>query len=189
MKTARPGPPHRSRTRPLADLVAALVDPVLARKAGMTTALVAAWPEICGERLAAVSRPDKLSWPPRRSDLDPFEPAVLVVACEGASALRLQHQTGQIIERLNAFFGYAAVGRLRIVQQPVHREVPSRKPVLSPVGPEAIAQIAKMTAAIEDTRLRAALEGLGRAVRARAGETDRLQEAERRPVGKDTIAK
>ena len=44
-----------------------------------------------------------------------FEPAALVIACEGAAALRLQHETGEIIERVNAFLGFGAIGRLELL--------------------------------------------------------------------------
>ena len=50
---------------------------------------------------------------------DPFEPATLVIACEGFAALHVQHETGEIIGRVNAFLGFNAIGRIRIVQKPV----------------------------------------------------------------------
>ncbi|MFD2238582.1 DUF721 domain-containing protein [Aureimonas populi] len=165
-------PPRRPAVRPLADLVAALVDPMLARKAGLTSGLVAAWPEIAGPRLAAGTRPEKLIWAARRSDTDPFEPATLVVACEGASALRLQHEAGELLQRIDAFFGYHAVGRLKIVQKALPAPAPSRKPRLADIGEQGRQTIAEATARIEDPRLRAALERFGHTVlgRNRAGD-------------------
>ena len=59
---------------------------------------------------------------------DPFEPAVLVIACEGVAALHLQHETGEIISRINAFFGFNAIGRIRIVQKPVTVDKARLKP-------------------------------------------------------------
>ena len=63
----------------------------------------------------------------RMHDDDPFEPAVLVVACEGAAALHLQHETGEIISRVNAFLGFSAIGRIRIVQKPVRPSEPQHE--------------------------------------------------------------
>lgn len=153
--------------RPLADLVAGLVDPILARKAGMNSALIASWPEIAGPRLSAGTRPEKLIWAARRSDLDPFEPATLVVACEGASALRLQHETGELLQRIEAFFGYRAVGRLKIVQRALPVAPPSRKPVLAPLGEGDRRVIREATSRIENERLKSALERFGETVLAR----------------------
>ncbi|MCB1418612.1 MAG: DUF721 domain-containing protein, partial [Notoacmeibacter sp.] len=67
----------------------------------------------------ATSRPERIVWPRRASDDDPFEPATLVVACEGFAALALQHETNEVIARVNAFLGFAAIGRVKIVQKPV----------------------------------------------------------------------
>lgn len=167
---------RRPRLKPLADLVSELVDPIMARKAGMTSALVSAWPEICGPRLQDGCRPEKLLWHARRSDNDPFEPATLVVACEGAAALRLQHQTAEVLQRVNAFFGYHAVARLKIVQRPVHRASVSRKPKLRRLDAREVEAVRTATASIEDDRLRAALEALGRAVRERAGTPSKLSD-------------
>jgi hypothetical protein len=150
-------PTGRRGARPVGDLVAGLLDPVLARKAGMTSGLIAAWPELVGPRLEGVTRPEKLVWPPRRYEDDPFEPATLVVACEGASVLRLQHGTSELLSRVNGFFGYGAVARIKIVQRAVSAPRPNRKPVLRRLRPEEEAGIADMTSRIEDPKLRAAL--------------------------------
>ena len=42
------------------------------------------------------------------------------------AALHLQHETGEIIDRVNAFLGFNAIGRIRIVQKPVRRPSRSR---------------------------------------------------------------
>ena len=104
---------------PVSDLATAILDPVLRKRAGISIGLVQSWEEIAGPRLAGRSRPEKIQWPRRMHEDDPFEPAVLVIACEGMAALHLQHETGEIIDRVNAFLGFDAIGRIRIVQKPV----------------------------------------------------------------------
>ncbi len=92
---------------------------------------------------------------------DPFEPATLVIACEGAAALHLQHETGEIISRVNSFLGFRAVGRIKIVQKPVGLAEERRKPQLRPLtGPEK-SRISETVGLIEDDGLRASLEQLG----------------------------
>jgi len=152
--------------RPVGDFAAAILDPVLRKKAGISTALLQSWEEIVGPRLADVSRPEKILWPRRGSDNDPFEPATLVIACEGASALHLQHQTGEIVARVNSFLGFVAVTRIRILQKPVADTGRSRRPKLRTLSAPEVASVAKSVAIVEDEGLRAALEKLGRAVKA-----------------------
>ena len=107
---------------PVSDLATQILDPVLRKRAGISIGLVQSWEEIAGPRLAGHSRPEKIQWPRRMHEDDPFEPAVLVIACEGMAALHLQHETGEIINRVNAFLGFNAIGRIRIVQKPRSEE-------------------------------------------------------------------
>lgn len=148
---------------PVSDLAVDILDPVLRKRAGISIGLVQSWEEIVGERLAATTRPERIAWPRRLHEDDPFEPATLVIACEGTSALRLQHETGEIISRVNAFLGFAAIGRIRIVQKPV---APAPKPKTGPrplTGAET-ARIGAIVDGIEDEGLRESLARLGRSV-------------------------
>ena len=96
---------------------------------------------------------------------DPFEPATLVIACEGMAALHLQHETGEIIGRVNAFLGFNAIGRIRIVQKPVRSEAARPKPRPRPLSADEETQDRRRRwAAIEDDGLRASLERLGRTI-------------------------
>ena len=54
--------------------------------------------------------------------------ATLVLRVDGARALDVQYKARQIIERINAYFGYAAVAELRIVQAPMRQLPPARPP-------------------------------------------------------------
>lgn len=148
---------------PVSDLAANVIDPVLRKRAGITIGLVQSWEEIAGERLAQSTRPEKIAWPRRLSDDDPFEPATLVIACEGAAALRLQHETGEIIDRVNAFLGFAAIGRIRIVQKPVAPS-PKPRPRIRPLSGAETARLDTLVKGIEDDGLRQALARLGRSV-------------------------
>ncbi|WP_062011220.1 DUF721 domain-containing protein [Aureimonas sp. AU4] len=154
----------RRGARPLGDLIAALVDPIVAKKAGMNAALIQSWPEIAGVRLQEGCRPEKLIWPSRQGDDETAEPATLVVACEGAFVLRLQHETHEVLARVNAFFGYPAVAKLRIVQKPILRLRPDRKLPRAPLDTAQRRDIAEATARIDSPRLRSALERYGETV-------------------------
>ena len=150
---------------PVSDLVSGVLDPVLAKRAGISTSLLQAWDEIVGDRLAELSRPEQIKWNRRASEEDPFEPATLTVACEAMAALHIQHETTEIIARINAFLGYSAIGRIKIVQKPVQQEKMS-KPELRTVSDEEKRQIADRVSGIKDDELRKSLERLGKKVAA-----------------------
>jgi hypothetical protein len=149
---------------PVSDVATGILDPVLRKRAGISIGLVQSWDEIVGPRLAAASRPEKIQWPRRMNEDDPFEPAVLVVACEGMAALHLQHETGEIVSRVNAFLGFNAVGRVRIVQKPLTHPAGKPKPALRPLSGSEKAKLSGIVAPVEDEGLRASLERLGATV-------------------------
>jgi hypothetical protein len=149
---------------PVGDIAGTVLDPVLRRRAGMSVGLIQSWEEIAGPRLAAHTRPERIAWPRRLQEDDPFQPATLVIACEGFAALHVQHETGEIIGRVYAFLGFNAIGRIRIVQKPVRKADERAKPRLKPVTPTEAAKIAKVVGGVDDEGLRAAFERLGRTV-------------------------
>lgn len=149
---------------PVSDLAAAVLDPVLRKRAGLSIGLVQSWEEIVGPRIAARSRPEKLQWPRRAGEDDAFRPAVLVVACEGLAALHLQHETGEVIGRVNSFLGFNAVDRIRIVQKPVQSPQKPQRRVPRTISASERSDIEGKVRLIEDDKLRAALERLGASV-------------------------
>ncbi|WP_274425043.1 DUF721 domain-containing protein [Chelativorans sp. YIM 93263] len=157
---------------PVSDLASELIDPVLRRRAGLSIDLVQSWSEIVGERLAGRTRPEKVAWPRRAREDDPFEPATLVIACEGPAALHVQHETSEIIARANAFLGFGAIGRVKIVQKPVSGTAVKPRPRPRPLTADEKSKLAGMTAGIEDEGLRASLERLGESVLSTRRKTD-----------------
>jgi hypothetical protein len=149
---------------PVSDLVTDLLDPVMRKRAGISVGLVQSWEEIVGPRLAATSRPQKIQWPQRVGQDDPFEPATLIIACEGLAALHIQHETSEIISRVNGFLGFNAIGRIKIVQKPVRTASAAARPKLAPLTEADAARLAGKVSQIEDEGLRTALERLGRSV-------------------------
>src|SRR5690554_6921842 len=151
----------------VSDLASALLDPIMRKRAGISIEIVQSWTEIVGDRLATTTRPIKINWQRRLSDEDPFEPATLVIACTGAAALRVQHETTEIISRVNSFLGFAAIGRVKIVQKALtnlEREKPPAPRALEGFERDRLDQL---TDGIEDEGLKESLERLGASVLAR----------------------
>lgn len=160
-----PGPSPRG-PKPVADLVVELMKPAARKRGFATVDLVAYWADIVGQAYADCTRPEKLSWPKRLEDggEQGFEPATLTVACEGSRALLFQHEAAEIARRINAVFGFQAVGRIRIVQKPLSRIDVPRAPRLRELTPAESRRLSGSLDGIEDDGLKAALERLGRAV-------------------------
>lgn len=148
-----------SWSRPLADLVAAAIDPVLARQGFGQSDLILFWDDIVGERLAAMSQPIKLQWP-ARDGYNAQGSATLVVRVETGFALELQHCSGAVIERVNAHLGWRCISRLALRQGPVERRA-AGKPARSTPEPAAERKAASLVAGIIDDGLRGALARLG----------------------------
>ncbi len=153
--------PTRS-PKALAALVAPIARGALGRKGTALGGLLADWPRIAGEALAARAVPEKLAFPRGRQD-----GAELLLRCAGADALELQHEAPRILQRINGHFGYAAVARIKLRQGPAFAG-PAGAPRWRPAAaaPEAAApmpeSVAAALAGVEDTALRERLARLGR---------------------------
>ncbi len=159
-RRTRPGPgPAPPAGRALNKFIREL-DEKFGRGAG---ALEPRWREIVGENLARVSRPQKLT--KGRGGAG----ATLELRVAGPAALLVQHQSADIIARVNLFLGPGAVEKLRIAQGPVK---PMALPAAStrgarrridPLDAQAEAELNQSVAKAPDA-LKAALSNLGRAV-------------------------
>jgi hypothetical protein len=148
----------------LGGLVSEVLDPVLARRAGMTSALLSAWPQIVPAMLAETTRPQKINWPRRAHEDDPFKPATLIVAAEGMSALHVQHQSGEIIQRVNAFFGFRRSSGCNWCKSRSRRSA-NRSAARRRSRPPTRSASPRLPRHIEDEGLREALMRLGKSVK------------------------
>jgi hypothetical protein len=154
--------PRYARVRPLAELVGTCVHEAFKRQGFASIELVTHWDDIVGPEIAAHCEPIRLQWM-RTKEPENAEPATLVLRVEGPAALEIQHLAGILIERVNRYFGWQAVGRLALRQAPLQRRA---KPKLRPAIDSAAAQrIAEGLTDIADADLRAALGRLGAAIK------------------------
>jgi hypothetical protein len=78
-------------------------------------------------------------------------------------ALEIQHKSDVLLERVNRFFGWHAVGRLALRQAPLSRRERRKPP--PPPDPKEVAEVAKTLSAVEDEALKDALARLGAAIK------------------------
>jgi hypothetical protein len=154
--------PGRISAKPLSVLLSDVFSDAYAKQGFAARELVTRWADIAGPEVAAHSEPLKMQWP-RPVEGQPQEPATLILRVEGPAALEIQHSSDVILQRVNRFFGWSAVGRLALRQAPLsRRKAPARSHV---PDAKAVAKVAETLSAVEDEELRAALARLGAAIK------------------------
>src|ERR1700748_3092211 len=136
-KFSKPGP---ISAKPLSVLLNDVFSDAYAKQGFAARELVTRWAEIAGPEIARHCEPLKIQWP-RPVQGQPQEPATLVLRVEGPMALEIQHASDVILQRVNRFFGWSAVGKLALRQAPLSRRnrlAASRAP-----DPKAVAQVAE----------------------------------------------
>jgi hypothetical protein len=154
--------PIPSSAKPLSVLLSDVFSDAYAKQGFAARELVTRWTQIIGPELSAHCEPLKIQWP-RPVEGQPQEPATLVLRVEGPMALEIQHASDVILQRVNRFFGWSAVGRLALRQGPLSRK-PRSKPPAAP-DPRQVEQIAQSLTRVEDEQLRAALARLGASIK------------------------
>ena len=154
--------PGRISAKPLSVLLSDVFSDAYAKQGFAARELVTRWAEIAGADVARHSEPLKIQWP-RPVEGQPQEPATLVLRVEGPAALEIQHKSDVILERVNRFFGWSAVGRLALRQAPLSRR--DRPQQQRPPDAKEVETVAKTLSGVEDEELRAALARLGAAIK------------------------
>lgn len=155
----KPGP---ISSKPLSALLSTVFNDVFAKQGFASRELVTRWAEIVGADIATYAEPLKIQWL-RPVEGQPEEPATLILRVEGPRALEIQHSSTVILERVNRFFGWSAVGRIALRQAPLsRRSEPKRAKTLDPAK---VAREAEELGAVEDEGLRGALARLGASIK------------------------
>ncbi|MGG7568332.1 DUF721 domain-containing protein [Rhodovulum sp. DZ06] len=136
------------------------------------------WALIAGEALDGVCRPLRVSY---GSKAEPGFGATLVLAVAPGRGPEVQMQGPRIVERVNAFYGYRAISRIRVDQRAGGFEAASRNrdragERLRPedaISPEDAQRAARIVGDVQSPELGAALARLGRNVIGRARAADK----------------
>ena len=116
-------PKRVGHARAVSELLPAVGGAAFKRFGFVQSSIVSRWPEIVGERYARVSAPESLRFP-----MGEKRDGTLTLTVHGAHAVTIQHVLPEIMERVNRFFGYAAVARVTIRQGQV---APRQEPAIA----------------------------------------------------------
>ena len=156
---SKPGP---ISAKPLSVLLGGVFSDAYAKQGFASRELVTRWAEIAGSEVAAHSEPLKIQWP-RPVEGQRQEPATLVLRVDGPMALEIQHASDAILQRVNRFLGWNAVGRLALRQAPLSRH--KRRQARKPLDAANVAQVEATLSGVQDQDLRAALARLGASIK------------------------
>jgi hypothetical protein len=160
-KQSQEDSPRSGRPRAAGELIGTIGDQSFRRFGFIQSSIVSRWGEIVGERYAKASSPESIRFPAGKK-----AGGCLTLLVDGAHAPLLQHLSPIIIERINRFFGYAAIDRIvfRQGRPPAPPPRPAR-PELRPVPKE----LGEGLREIADPELRACLESLAAQIVASSG--------------------
>ncbi len=149
--------PRGQGTRPIGVLMPEIGRTALRKYGFIQSSAVTRWAEIVGERHARVCMPEAIRFPPgEKSD------GILDLVVVPAHAPFISHVTPEIIDRVNRFFGYKAVARVKLrqgqVKPPAGLRPATAPPSLRPIPVE----LGDSLRDIGDPELRKVLESLAR---------------------------
>lgn len=160
--------PRGGQARPIHELMPEIGRSAFRKYGFVQSSVVTRWGEIVGAAHARVSAPETIRFPPgERCD------GILQLVVEPAHAPLISAILPEVIERVNRFFGYNAVAKVKIrqgrVQRPDDRPPSGAPPVLKPIPVE----LGDSLRDIGDPELRAVLESLARSITAREEDQSR----------------
>lgn len=158
--TTKPYTRPRGRgARAIGDLMPEIGRTAFRRFGFVQSSVVTRWPEIVGPNHARVCSPEAIRFPPGEK-----AEGILDLVVVAAHAPLISQVIPEIIERVNRFFGYKAVARVKlrqgVVQPPVDSRPAKPPPSLKPIPLE----LGDSLRDIGDPELRTVLESLARSL-------------------------
>ncbi len=151
---------RKAKTQSVGRAVSGLAKRALDKRGFVDASIVNEWPTIAGTLIGGNSLPEKISFPRDRK-----KPGTLHLRLEnGALSTEVMHFEPVLLERLNRFFGFRAVGRIKIIQGPLPKDEKKMRPALPPIEAEKRIAIEQSLETVADGEIRDALMQLGKHV-------------------------
>ena len=151
--------PRGGEARAVADLMPEIGRAAFRRFGFVQSSVVTRWNEIVGPRYAAISAPEAIRFPVGKKS-----EGTLDLVVEGAHATMMQHVFPEIIERVNRFFGYSAVAKIKMRQGIVRKAAPPRPATAAPMLKPVPMELGDSLREIADPELHAVLESLAKSL-------------------------
>lgn len=151
--------PRGGGARPIAELMPEIGRTAFRKFGFVQSSVVSRWPEIVGPQHAKICVPESIRFPPgEKAD------GILQLVVVPAHAPLISHVIPEIVERVNRFFGYRAVARVKLRQGAV-KPPPAQGPTTAPPSLRPIpVELGDSLRDVGDPELRAVLESLARSL-------------------------
>ena len=151
--------PRGGDARAISDLMPEVGRAAFRRFGFVQSSIVSRWSEIVGERYAEMSAPEMIRFPMgKKSD------GTLELTVAGSFAPMMQHVIPEIIERVNRFFGYAAIAKVKIKQGHVAKPEKTRTAKAAPMLKPIPMELGDSLREIADPELQTVLESLAQSL-------------------------
>jgi hypothetical protein len=148
--------PRIGAPRAIADIIPAIGEAAFRRFGFVQASIVSRWADIAGAHYARICEPEMIRFAPKTKAEGTLHLTVL-----SGHAPMIQHSLPDIIDRVNRFFGYAAVAKVTIRQGQLSRRPAERRPPPSNLRPIP-KDLGDSLREIGDPELRAVLEAFAK---------------------------
>lgn len=150
---------RRFRVQRLANLLPKEARRVFRQFGFAESAIITRWHEVVGAELSRHSMPLSLKFQRGKR-----VGGTLHIRVDGPIATELQHLEPVLVEKINTFYGYSAVGKIAIEQGPISPHATRAPRAKTHIDPEAEVEVQNLVDDTHDEALKEALEALGRTV-------------------------
>lgn len=134
---------------PVSTLALRITKPILGKRGFVGADILSHWGTIVGLELARFAVPHEVKYPRGRN----AGATLILKVANGAAATLLHLKSPAIIERVNRFFGYAAIVQIQSIQGPLPPiAAPVPEPVREPAATSLAAALAKLEKAVQHKR-------------------------------------
>ncbi len=137
-----------------------LIKPVFKARGLMEGKIITHWAQIVGDKFAQFSLPEKITFPKGKK-----MEGTLHLSVTSSGALFTHYVQDLVLERINTFFGYKAVSKLRMVHGFLPPEKPPLQKSLPPLSADEKGWLDQQVEGVEDVELRDSLKKIGEQLR------------------------
>ena len=150
----------RRKFKTIGTNVTKLVKPLISKRGFGNSEIINNWVNIVGDKLAQNITPQKISYN-NNSNVD----GVLLLRVNSSSvALEIQYIEKQIVNKINTYFGFSAIGRIKIIQGPIPTPEKKIANKIKTVANTDKIELERKLNSVKDPDLRVALAALGTAI-------------------------
>ena len=150
---------RKMSVKPISDIIHPITNKAFKKKGFLQGEIISKWSQIVGESLAKKTQPKRIRFASQSSSALTTK---LIIQVDIGCAPIIQHQQKEILDKLNTYFGYLAIGKLQIIQAPIMLEnqtIKVTKVTLTKKDKESLDNSIKN---IQSSELSEALKNLGK---------------------------